>query len=365
MAVGPQGPNAITVTVTATIETSDPIVLRARNVLAEGDAIGSARAATRRYRLPYLDLEVASTDAAYLEACERTFARHAATDGAANTAARVRIVDAPGSAPSPGRIPMAERGEPDGIEAALTGRGLRMASYNDGFVQVYDVRRRTGVALIRRPRGYPPWELSSPLRPFLHWIYADIGPRMVHAATLGEDGRGVLIVGPGGAGKSSTVLAGMIGGLRSVGDDYVLVELGDPPVAFQVYRLVKQDPSGFGRLGLDGLIARPGAVNWQGKHELAFDALGRGGWTERVSLHAILVPTIRRAGRTIVSRLRPREAMLALAPSAVFQMPGDRKSGAHFLAKLVRRLPSFRLDLGTEGREIARTIRGFINDLPP
>ena len=45
--------------------------------------------------------------------------------------------------------------------------------------------------------------------------------RIAHAASLGRDGRGILLLGHGGAGKSGTALAGVAAGLQTVGDDYV------------------------------------------------------------------------------------------------------------------------------------------------
>ena len=62
-------------------------------------------------------------------------------------------------------------------------------------------------------------------------------------------GRGALIVGASGSGKSGTTLAGLMNGLQSVGDDYVVVDQGATIVAHSVFKLFKQDLDGLKRVG--------------------------------------------------------------------------------------------------------------------
>lgn len=52
--------------------------------------------------------------------------------------------------------------------------------------------------------------------------------------------------------------------------------------------------------------------------------------------------------------------MIALAPSGIAQMPGERESGFRFFDELTRLLPCYRLSLGTEPEEIAGTISEFL-----
>ena len=100
----------------------------------------------------------------------------------------------------------------------------------------------------------PPWENGSPLRLFLHWAYAHAGMRLTHAGTLGIGGAGALIVGASGSGKSGTTLAGLLNGLESAGDDYVLLEGGEDLTAHAVFRIFKQDSNGLRRVGLDPAV---------------------------------------------------------------------------------------------------------------
>ena len=60
----------------------------------------------------------------------------------------------------------------------------------------------------------------------------------------------VVVTGMSGSGKSSTTLAGLVNGLDSAGDDYVLVDPGPPVVAHAVFTVLKQDRPGLRRAGV-------------------------------------------------------------------------------------------------------------------
>ena len=232
------------------------------------------------------------------------------------------------------------------------------------FLQFYHSATRSGVEALAEPRRYPPWIASFPLRNFLHWAYEDTGRRLIHAGTLSVDGRGVLLSGAGGSGKSGTVLAGILGGLDSAGDDYVVVDTGDrPPAAHPVMRLMKQDAAGLARLGIDPVAQGLGLPNWQNKFEFDFEALGAGRRARVVELGAILLPKIARAARTELVPVKSSAAMASLAPNNLTQLPGGWRKGLQLAAHLARSLPAFELRLSENPREIADTVGAFISGL--
>lgn len=247
------------------------------------------------------------------------------------------------------------------FERILAARNLRGFYYHDTPAwQFYDRATGVGVQTLSAELGLPPWECASPLRLFLHWAYAGAGLRLTHAATLGWKGRGALIAGPSGSGKSSTTLVGLVNGLDSVGDDYVLVDPGPPVVAHAVFTVLKQDREGLRRAGLPSATVDAEPVNWRGKVELDAMRYLPKGLVERMEVTALLIPEIARSRRTTVERITAPEAALALAPSGVFQLPGDTAEGFRLLAGLARRLPAFRLKLSEDGADIAGAIGAFL-----
>jgi hypothetical protein len=336
----------------------------ARGVLAECDALDADRLALRRYALPFLDLEARFTDPAQAEDCDRALVvKHGPTAGDHH----IRLTRADST--TPGVSPPASWGEayfmPLEIERLLARSDLRGSFFHDNRIwEFYDQAARKGASIAPAPGAYPPWERSAPLRAMLHWAYAGLGLRLVHAATLGLDGRGVLVAGQGGAGKSGLTLAGIAAGLDSVGDDYVLVDPRDVPTAYPLFRFAKQDRAGLRRLGLAHLADEAGPPNWQGKHELDLDRIGRGKRAPSLAIDAILVPAIVDRAATSIETIGRREAMLALAPTGLMQLPGDRQEGARAFAGLVRKLPAFRIALGSDPGAAAGAVAHFLQGLP-
>ncbi|RAZ91400.1 serine kinase [Mesorhizobium hawassense] len=243
----------------------------------------------------------------------------------------------------------------------LAEAGLRGHHFHDlDFWQVYDPERRAGVQLMRSADAFPPWEPGAPLRAFLHWEYAARGMRLTHAGTLGLGGEGVLLAGAGGAGKSGTVVAGLLNGLDSVGDDYVLIDLDGGVRARPLFSTLKQDPRGFARLGLEGRLGTGRPLNWQGKHVFHISEIAPRPVSASMDISALMVPHIGDSKTSSIEPMPRKDAIIALAPSGIAQMPGERESGFRFFSDLTRFLPCYRLSLGTHPDEIAGTIRDFL-----
>ena len=74
---------------------------------------------------------------------------------------------------------------------------------------------------------------------------------VVHGTAVALDGRGILLVGPSGSGKSDLALRLIAQGARLVADDAVVVEASDVP---QSGRLAASAlPGAVGRLMVDGI----------------------------------------------------------------------------------------------------------------
>jgi hypothetical protein len=246
-----------------------------------------------------------------------------------------------------------------GVEAALAKTRYRLHHFPEkSFWQLFDRQTGCGIQIMPTEHGYPDWDPGSPLRNFLQWQLAKDGGALIHAGSLAVDGRGVLLAGAGGSGKSGTVLSGILQGLQTVGDDYVFVN----PVSLTAYPLfdtLKQDHVGLKRLQLDKHPAIPKRVNWQNKYQFYLPDLGHKG-PDHIQLGALLLPKITGAAKTTLTITTAKEAFLALAPSGVSQIPGDRPLLYSVAAEISRRLPCYRLDLGPDPAEITRAIRHYI-----
>jgi hypothetical protein len=243
--------------------------------------------------------------------------------------------------------------------------GLRGALLVDPRVwQFYRPERRVGVQLIEAPGAIPPWEAGGPLRAFLHWGAIGRGDRLVHAGSLGWRGRGVLLGGASGSGKSGTTLAGVVAGLATVGDDFCLASRSGGVFAYPLYSFLKQDEAGVARVLGPDFGARLGALDWQNKHLIHARALERAGFVDRLQIEAIVIPQVTRAGRSTIRSISAAQAMRAFAPSSVFLLPDDEARGVAFAADLCRDMPCFQLLLSDDPNEIAQTLSDFLKGMP-
>jgi hypothetical protein len=236
---------------------------------------------------------------------------------------------------------------------------FRLLVQPPGCLQVYHRPSGRALQLQTTAAGLPPWEPGAPLRNFLHWHLAAPHRALLHAGTLGIGGDGVLLVGEGGSGKSGTVLAGIRHGLQTVGDDYVLGCLDDGVSVHPLFRGLRQDPDGWRRVGLAPDLQRF-PLNWQGKQQLTLEQVGAAPFVPRLRIRAVLLPVVTGSATTRLEPVDRRQAFMALAPSSLFQISGDRGTQFRFCAELVRRLPCFRLLLGTDPAEISGQITGWL-----
>lgn len=230
---------------------------------------------------------------------------------------------------------------------------------------VFDTTSGCGLVVARTRADLPVWAVNAPFSLALHLVFAWRGARFLHGATLGLGGRGALIAGAGGAGKSATTISGLMQGLSTVGDDYVVLEFGDKPTAWPVYRTLKQTPAALDRFPALRERTADIPLNWHGKREFDVDLVRPDSMASRMEIGAILIP--RQGGRRATSfePAQPTAAFSALARSTFSQLPGAGPAGFAHLTRLTRQLPAFHLHLGSDPAEIGGSIRAFLERRGP
>ena len=341
----------------------DTVVGYARSVI---EFIRSARSEfplTLNVRLPRLQIKVHLQEGGLATAIRRNFVQGGGGGAPVSPSTEIFVAH-PGlkGVPAPATW-AAEPYRPHEVAFRLEQAGLRASYFHDlDFWQIFDPQAAFGVQLMSGPEAYPPWDPGAPLRPFLHWQYARLGMRLAHCGTLGSSGSGVLLAGPGGSGKSGTVVAGLLNGLQTIGDDYVLLEAGGEVAGYPVFATLKQDQAGIDRLSLKDRLGSTRSPNWQGKYEFRIwdvgDALPP---PARMIFKALLVPRLAGNSKTTIEPISRRDAMLAFAPSSIHQMPGERESGFAFFSRVAKRLPCYTLSLGNDPADVAETISEFLD----
>ena len=166
----------------------------------------------------------------------------------------------------------------------------------------------------------------------------------------------MLLVGRGGSGKSTTAVACLLDGMMYAADDYVMLRASPEPYASSLYCTAKLDPIQAARFPELQPALRGGSA--PGEKVLAFMHAFRpdqvvGGFPVR----AVLAPVVTGGSSTTLREMRAAEALAALAPSTVLQLPIPDASVFGAIADVVRSVPSFRLELGSDLSSIAPAVR--------
>jgi hypothetical protein len=206
-------------------------------------------------------------------------------------------------------------------------------------------------------------ERGKPLHYLLSLWHNDRGTFVIHGGLVSRDGRGVLLAGAGGSGKSSSALACVDGGFEYLGDDCVALE-------------ARPDGTFAGHSLYSGAWIDPGHLEWF--PTLAEQALPPGRGEEKAlvllsharperlarttQICAIALPRVTGTATASVRPASQRDALLALAPSSlVLFAPSPGAVGMRRLGQLVRSLPAYWLDVGTDMPSIPRALEGILD----
>jgi hypothetical protein len=191
-------------------------------------------------------------------------------------------------------------------------------------------------------------EQGAPLRSILSWWLAAHGLQLIHAGAVGHTDGGVLLVGKGGAGKSSTALSCLISGMGYAGDDYVAIE-SERSYVHSLYNSAKVAPEAADTfraiLPSAGPSEGPKVLSFLNEFQPSAIRLG-------FPIRAILLPVLTNHPSTQLEPVSAGTALAAVAPSSILQLPGAGARAFEVMGRLVGEVPSYRLLLGGGRDEI-------------
>ena len=228
-------------------------------------------------------------------------------------------------------------------------------------LSLLDCRRNLALYSIAEAGEIPAYATAAPFLDILHWWMRLRGAGIVHAAALGTPTGGVLLVGKGGAGKSTTALACLGEELRHAADDHCLITPADPPTAWSLYSSAKLRSDQLERFRALHCGARERFD--EGKAIVVLYPRERDKLIAHFPLRAILAVRVTGRQDTALSRAAPAAVLQALAPSTVLQLRGADQRDLSFLADLARRVPGYFLDVGTNLTRIKPTIADLLSDM--
>ena len=240
--------------------------------------------------------------------------------------------------------------------------GFNTKRFRTAFQQGADVllmldrERREALYWVSDAGQVPYWERSFPLRTVFHWWFEDLPFQPVHAAAVGLAEGGVLIAGPGGCGKSTTALACLESKLLYAGDDYVLVRHAPSPHVYCLYGTAKLEADNLERIpGMRRFLDNPDRLDRE-KALVFLRSWLPGKLTSGFPIRALVTPRVTGRRDTVLHRAKAAEAVRALAPTTLYHLPGAERQAFAKIGALVRQLPSYVLEVGTDLSQIPARI---------
>jgi hypothetical protein len=210
------------------------------------------------------------------------------------------------------------------------------------------------------------YERGKPFRVLLSvWLH-DRGIQVIHAALVAKGGRGILLPGRGGAGKTTSALACLLAGLEYLGDDYVGLErLSDSAfVGHSLYDSTWLEPDHL--LRFPPLIAHAirGALPWERKRLVHLSEVFSQHLARTVPIHLVALPRRTGAPKTRSRPASKAEAVLAMVPTSIFELtPRVGPEGFARLVTLASRLPTHWLELGEHPSDVPACLEGLLAEV--
>lgn len=265
----------------------------------------------------------------------------------------------PAQAPPPWNLPHTDARHLERLHLCPQGSLSAFYDHDRRFWLILDHAAGEALLWLADAQDVPFWEAAAPFKTLINWFLSEQPVSMLHGGVVVHAGRALMLVGPGGSGKSTTVAACFEAGLQVCGDDLVLAErAADGWHAHALYNALKLEPG-----GAIAIPARLLAAPWWPcgeKRLVRYSDVDPQGLALRAPLAGLMQCVITGGGSTRIVP-QPAAALLrAIAPPTVFLLRGREASTLAKVASLVRTVPTYRLELGAEPAAAAAVLRTFL-----
>ncbi len=217
-----------------------------------------------------------------------------------------------------------------------------------GVLCMLDLEFQRAYYWLRDARQHPVYMTGSPLLNILQWWMAQHDRQVVHAGAVGTPEGGVLLVGKGGSGKSTTTLACLHSPLSYLSDDYVILNRQAPFTVYSLYNTGKLNAASQQLLPEVARFAEGASLDYMGKSLFFVQECMPEKIVRQFPLRAILLPTVTGGRVTQAAPVTTREVLQALVPSTIHQLTGAGAEAIRGLEAVARVVPGYALALGTD-----------------
>ncbi len=232
-----------------------------------------------------------------------------------------------------------------------------------GLFSMIDLESNHALLWARDPARLPIYVTAAPFRMILQAWLSRRGLYFAHAAAVGNAHGAVMLVGTGGAGKSTTSLVCLAGGMDFLGDDYCLFGVEPEALVHSAYCSAKLDREMLQRLPEFQSTVHRGNDLGEDKALLMLGETYSTRLARSRPVRALLVPRVTKLADTVTERISALEGIRAIAPSTMQQIAGPDPSAWRAITALARKLPSFRINVGYDLEQIPQRINQLLEQL--
>ncbi|HMR66091.1 MAG TPA: hypothetical protein PKE64_18940 [Anaerolineae bacterium] len=263
--------------------------------------------------------------------------------------------------PFPARLPpLTEIGRRGELPAYSDDRFLAAAQTDIRALSLLDRVENQALYWTAASAVLPVFERAAPLKIILHWWLRERRLPLIHAGAVGAEAGGVLLVGGTGTGKSTSTLACLSAGLQYISDDRCLLALEPEPRALCVYNAAKLRPEQMQRFPHLLPAVRANNLPDEEKHIIFVHQYAPEQLATALPVRALLLARLAHRPETTWHPVSPARVWRELSTSSLVYQPGMAHAELELMAELVRRLPCYQLNLGTELGEIPPVIAQVI-----
>jgi hypothetical protein len=332
------------------------------------DPFGERRRPALQHRMQLLggQFQFQTDSARLLRIVQRAYARlpgHEFTGAIPRLLVRLTL-----TAPEAARSTQGEDSEPP-LVRALSGDGILCGAMDSANFVAISPQRRSALVVVSPDMLRFPYHVRYEMLEFAVYVLATRAQRLVplHAACMGRDGRGILLLGASGSGKSTVSLHGVLQGLEFLAEDSVLIRPeGLLATGVGNFLHVRPDSLRFLEAADSAAMIRRSSIirRRSGVEKLEID-LRRPQYRlapAPLQIAALVFVSARGAGsRALLAPMQPTQVTRQLAAG---QQYAAHQPGWRAFTQRVARLPAFELRRGSHPRQAVEALESLLQPAP-
>ncbi len=236
--------------------------------------------------------------------------------------------------------------------------------HHQSILYLYNVKENSAFCIVKDARNLINSFKAAPFTKLISFWAQKQNLSILHAGCVSLNNKGVLIVGRGGKGKSSTSIQCIIDGLDYLSDDYLLIDhTNEKTMAYSIYNS--------GHLELNNIENFPkikssieiGNIDSNNKPYLFLSPIFKDKVKRSTEIKAIIVPLVTKNVLANFYPISSIEAIKALAPTSLVQLNTRGTNNLNYLANLTRKFPNYCLKLGSDFEDISLKVKNIINEI--